>query len=144
MLLAILAEHSISVNYEAVASRLGCAPGAVRERIKKLKKTNSNPGGENDSTSPAKSATQTPSSDAKANGARRRKIATPRAPKASKGRSGKVKEEIVLAESSLDNTEKEGDMEGASGLKYEPSVEEDDLMFSDLTYGMENSHEEDV
>ncbi|MCJ1267101.1 hypothetical protein MMC22_006986 [Lobaria immixta] len=38
LLLAILSEHSISVDYAAVALRLGCTPRAVQERLKKLRK----------------------------------------------------------------------------------------------------------
>ncbi|MCJ1397951.1 hypothetical protein MMC11_001147 [Xylographa trunciseda] len=100
LLLAIIAEQSVSLNFESVAGRLGCTPRAVQERLKKLKKLAAD-GAEGVQVTPSKRASKksddTPTP-------KKRKTTTARAPKTPKKNSTPVKEEeegiLVSAEES--------------------------------------------
>ena len=86
LLLNILDEHTISVNFEGVAARLGCTPRAVQERLKKLKKMASEQAGGSAlaPVTPTKplAKKKTGEDDTSSSATKKRKVATPKSAKA--------------------------------------------------------------
>ena len=102
LLIAIIAEQSVTLNFDAVASRLGCTPRAVQERLKKLKKLAAGQVDGAPPITPSKRASKKTDEDSLTS--KKRKIATPRAPKTLKSKVPLVKEEqeaVVSGEESL-------------------------------------------
>ena len=112
LLLTILSEHAISVNFELVADRLGCTPRAVQERLKKLKKMASEPtgsihGGPAPSPiTPTKAPTKNNAGkDDSPSSAKKRKVATPRSLKAAKSVKTRKTKTGITADTSGENTD---------------------------------------
>ncbi|MCJ1480312.1 hypothetical protein MMC06_000467 [Schaereria dolodes] len=89
LLLSILAEHDIKLDFDAVSKRLGCTARAVQERLKKLKKLATDEA-DGSSITPAKASTKKASSD-EATPTKKRKVVTPKSPKVAKASTGKGK-----------------------------------------------------
>ena len=123
LLLTILSEHAISVNFELVADRLGCTPRAVQERLKKLKKMASeHTGGVHGVPAPSPiTPTKAPTKknagkDESPSSAKKRKVATPRSLKAAKSvKTGKTATGIA-ADTSGESTDT---ISMAQGVKLE-------------------------
>ncbi|MCJ1387206.1 hypothetical protein MMC18_000046 [Xylographa bjoerkii] len=90
LLLAIIAEQPVSLNFDSVASRMGCTPRAIQERLKKLKKLAAGPV-EGTLATPSKRISKKANEDAPT--PKKRKATTPRAQKSPKNKSAPVKEE---------------------------------------------------
>ncbi|MCJ1382725.1 hypothetical protein MMC17_005838 [Xylographa soralifera] len=119
LLLAIIAEQPMTLNFVAIAGRLGCSPRAVQERIKRLKKL---------AEGHVEDTAGTPPKRKKAAGinavSKKRKMNDLKAKKSHKKKTAPVKEEKEAMESG-----EEGSLEDNTLV----SIAEDDLGDEELT-----------